>query len=101
MTKGISMNAHQSLTRKLKKFIFSPGLFFRDYLNKKYPVIRNEIACPENEETIVINNALRLETLFEGDFPVDVVFTWVNDNDPCWQEKYNAAKNIGIEHHGQ
>lgn len=92
---------HQLFIRKLRKLIFSPGLFFRDYLNKKYPVIRNEISCPEDEEAIVINNALRLETLFEGDFPVDVVFTWVNDKDPAWQEKYNAAKNIGVEHHGQ
>lgn len=95
------MNVHQLLPRKLRKLIFSPGLFFRDYLNKKYPVIRNEVSCPEDEETIVINNALRLETLFEGDFPVDVVFTWVNDKDPRWQEKYNAEKNIGVEHHGQ
>lgn len=95
------MNMYQLLPRKLRKLIFSPGLFFRDFLNKKYPVIRNEISCPEVEEAIVINNALCLESLFDGEFPVDVVFTWVNDKDPLWQEKYNAEKNVDSENHGQ
>ena len=76
----------------MTKLIHSPGIFFRDYFNKKYPVIRNEILCPEVEESILIRHDLQLENILHADFPIDVVFTWVNDKDPKWQEKYKLYK---------
>lgn len=80
--------------RKLKKFFKSPEIFIRDYLNNKHPVIRNEIACPENEESILMRHDLALERQIEIDFPIDVVFTWVDDSDPDWQTRYQHYKQL-------
>ncbi|WP_429087780.1 stealth family protein [Aeromonas allosaccharophila] len=80
--------------RKLKKFFKNPGIFIRDHLNKKYPVIRNEIACAENEEDILMRHDLALESQIEIDFPIDVVFTWVDDTDAAWQARYQHHKQL-------
>lgn len=89
---------------KLKKLFKNPGLFFRDYLNKRYPVFRNEILCPEEEESILIRHDLAIEEKISVNFPVDVVFTWVDDNDPQWISRYNHWKGCyseGIGLHAQ
>lgn len=75
--------------RKIKKFFKSPGIFFRDYLNKRYPVVRNEILCREEEESILMRHDLAIEERITVNFPIDVVFTWVNDKDPEWISRYN------------
>ena len=80
--------------RKLKKFFKSPALFVRDHLNKKHPVIRNEIACAENEEDILIRHDLALESQIDVNFPIDVVFTWVDDSDLAWQARYRYHKQL-------
>ncbi|CNK26328.1 stealth family protein [Yersinia alsatica] len=80
--------------KKLKKFLKSPGIFFRDYLNKKHPIIRNEIKCPELEENILIRHDLLLENLMTINFPIDVVFTWVDDSDIEWQRRYQQHRNM-------
>ncbi len=80
--------------RKLKKFFRSPGIFIRDHLNKKYPVVRNEVACSEDEEHILMRHDLAMESQIEIDFPIDVVFTWVDDADPEWQSRYQQQKNL-------
>lgn len=95
------MRKQSSLIKRMTKLIHSPGIFFRDYFNKKYPVIRNEILCPEVEESILIRHDLQLENILHADFPIDVVFTWVNDKDPKWQEKYKRFKMVNIDSHGQ
>lgn len=64
-------------------------------------MIRNEILCPEVEESILIRHDLQLENILHADFPIDVVFTWVNDKDPKWQEKYKRFKMVNIDSHGQ
>ncbi|PJG58405.1 stealth family protein [Aeromonas cavernicola] len=79
--------------RKAKKFFRSPGIFIRDYLNKKYPVIRNEIACSEDEEHVLIRHDLDMENQIKIDFPVDVVFTWVDGSDPRWRQQYDHYRN--------
>ncbi|BBH15167.1 MULTISPECIES: stealth family protein [Chromobacterium] len=73
--------------RKLKKLLRHPGIFFRDYLNKQYPIIRNEIACPQDEEAILLKHDLALESLLDNTLEIDVVFTWVNGDDPQWQAR--------------
>lgn len=80
--------------RKLKKFFKSPGVFIRDHLNKRYPVIRNEISCAENEEYILMRHDLAMESQIAIDFPIDVVFTWVDDSDPAWQARYQHHKKL-------
>ncbi|MFV0261264.1 MAG: stealth family protein [Kluyvera sp.] len=75
--------------RKIIKLIKTPGLFFRDYLNKKYPIIRNEIACPLYDEKVLIKHDMFLENKLPTEFPIDVVYTWVDNNDKKWQEKFN------------
>jgi hypothetical protein len=88
--------------RKLKKFFKNPGIFIRDHLNKKYPVIRNEIECAENEEDILMRHDLALESKIDIDFPIDVVFTWVDDTDPAWQLRYQQHKlQVNAEHVGR
>lgn len=82
------------MKKRIRKLLHSPSLFFRDYLNKRYPVVRNELLCPECEEQILIKNDLMLESMLNSEFPIDIVFTWVNNKDPAWIEKYNNAAGI-------
>jgi len=86
--------------RKLKKFVKSPSLFLRDYFNKRHPIVRNEINCPQEEERILIAHDDALESLIAVNFPIDVVFTWVDNSDPQWQQRYQhhkgeAGTNVG------
>lgn len=78
--------------RKIKKFFKNPGVFFRDHLNKRYPVFRNEIFCREEEESILMRHDLAIEEKISVTFPVDVVFTWVDDKDPEWVARYNDCR---------
>ena len=41
--------------RKVRKFIKKPGIFFRDYLNKKYPTINNDSAHDRNTKLNLAN----------------------------------------------
>lgn len=87
--------------KKIKKLVINPGVFFRDYLNKRYPEIYNEIKCPKDEESILIKHDLLLESKVKINDPVDVVFTWVNDEDIHWQKKYNRYKSESLSENGQ
>jgi hypothetical protein len=81
--------------KKIQKFIRSPGLFIRDYLLKRHPLILNELKCPIDEEEVLIRHELALHENLPESLTIDVVFTWVNDADPVWQKKLNHAKNNG------
>lgn len=80
--------------RKIKKFFKNPGVFFRDYLNKRYPIIRNEVMCSEEEENILVRHDLAIEEKIIVNFHVDVVFTWVDDKDPEWSARYNHFREV-------
>lgn len=75
--------------KRLKKLTREPGVFFRDYLNKRYPVHNVEQRTKEADEPIIIENSLHLAELEKHinlePIQVDVVFTWVNNSDPEWQ----------------
>jgi len=86
--------------KKLKKFIKNPGIFFRDYLNKKHPLILNELNYPKQDEGIIIEKNINLELKEVVNFPIDAVFTWVNDNDPAWKEKLYKYKDINLSERG-
>lgn len=92
-------------TNKIRKFFREPHIFFRDYLNKRFPPHNVEQPIPETEEGIVIDADEKLGLLTENilpDFPIDVVFTWVNNTDKKWQEQYKQAcqsipsENVGL-----
>lgn len=87
--------------KKIKKLIKSPGVFFRDHFDNKYPLLLNEIKCPKHKENILLEHNLILEKEEVVNFPIDVVFTWVNDNDLKWKEKFHYFKNCESINHGR
>ncbi|MDF7650582.1 capsule biosynthesis protein CapC [Erwiniaceae bacterium L1_54_3] len=87
--------------KKLKKLITKPSLFFKDYLNKKYPVYLNEIKCPQEEEQIIMSYDEEIEKLFKNNDSIDVVFTWVDNKDLNWKEKYNFFSKIDTKSLGK
>lgn len=80
--------------KKIIKLIKNPSIFFRDYLNKRYPVIRNEISCQEQDEEILINYDIALERKIKTEYAIDVVYTWVNNQDPDWEQRFEDACNV-------
>lgn len=90
-----------SLLNKTKKLLTTPGYFFRDYFVKKYPDVLNEVGCNQNEEHILIKHDLFLDNQIAVNFPIDVVFTWVDDKDPKWRMKYDLYKTNNSEDYGQ
>ena len=80
--------------KKIRKFIKSPGFFFRDYFNKHYPAVNNEQMIIEAEESLLIKNDFKLLELDSytqtQSQPIDVVFTWVDNKDPSWHKKYKT-----------
>lgn len=65
-------------------------MFLRDYFNARYPLVRNEIGCIESNEQALIAQELELELTSEPTFPIDVVYTWVDGDDPVWQAMFQA-----------
>lgn len=88
----------KNISRKIKKFIKCPSIFFRDYFLKNKPIIRNEIRCSEEEENILLRHDLELESMIPTNFPIDVVYTWVNNKDSCWKQKMENNKNDEISY---
>ena len=81
------------MTSKFRKLLKNPGFFFRDYFNKRYPIINCELKITEDEETAIFhteNLIHKIESQFALNYDVDIVYTWVNDKDTEWQEKKNS-----------
>ncbi len=79
--------------RKFRKLINNPGIFLRDMLINKYPYLNTELIINEQDELPVIEQGIALENKIGiANFPVDVVFTWVDNSDVNWQKKYTQAK---------
>lgn len=87
------------MNRKLRKLLRSPPIFFRDYLLKRHPLILNEVDCPAEEEGIVARHLSALYATCHADFPVDVVFTWVDDKDPSWRQRFEYERARVDESH--
>lgn len=87
--------------KKSKKLIKIPGVFFRDYFNKRYPIINNEQKILQDDEEVVVKYTLQqyeLESrLRNNNFAVDVVFTWVDDTDEMWRKKYQIANKQSLD----
>lgn len=85
--------------KKIKKLINNPGCFLRDYFNKRYPIIRNEISCPDYVEKELIHHDNLLESKIKTESSIDVVYTWVNNQDPTWQSKFIGACEANSQCH--
>lgn len=81
--------------RKLKKLRYNPGVFFRDYFNKRYPVINTELGVDEAVETAFVEYSNINTVAIPNNRNIDVVFTWVDNTDEAWQKKYKKHKLEG------
>ncbi len=88
------------MNKKIKKLFNNPGVFFRDYFMKKYPVINSEQRFSEHDENavyLVQQNLYELEKkITVQNFDVDIVYTWVNDKDEEWLNKKKQFSNHDI-----
>ena len=90
------------LYRKIKKLIKNPPVFFRDYLNKRYPLTYTELKISETTEAAFIEYSEKNLVTTTELLPVDVVFTWVNNQDKKWQQRYQMyATSVDINKFGQ
>lgn len=88
------------IKRKLRKLFNNPGVFFRDFLIKKYPLLNLENNISEIDENKIIQAIKYLDNLEENidiNNNVDVVYTWVDKDDISWKRKFdknNTSLNI-------
>lgn len=87
----------QMNTRKIKKIIFNPGCFFRDFLLKKYPLLPNQNNIKYLTEEIIIDSEKTILESFNPKFEIDLVYTWVNSNDDDWKNSVNSALSLTSE----
>ncbi|MBE5074522.1 Stealth CR1 domain-containing protein [Erythrobacteraceae bacterium E2-1 Yellow Sea] len=84
---------------KLRKFIKTPGLYFRDMLLNRYPLDHAaDINRPrKHDNRAPLPEAAGAEVLLSGfaspSFDVDIVYTWVDAADPAFQR--NKAEFLG------
>jgi hypothetical protein len=81
---------------KLRKFFASPGHFWRDFLFKRYPEeldghtpgsatlhrVQAPLSAPPDHQP---------PEAYPVNFPIDIVYTWVDGEDPEWVARKNAA----------
>lgn len=89
---------------KITKFFKNPNLFLRDYFLKRFPLNYGENIEPlpielgkkvennkkQNKVTLTNkNDGLEqiIEDLYPITFPIDIVYTWVDSDDPTFQQQ--------------
>lgn len=78
---------------KLTKLLKNPGIFWRDHFLKKYPEDIGqylERTPTNNAQKQLLNTSFVRHHEFEAfpvNFPIDIVYTWVDGSDPVWLEK--------------
>ena len=85
-------NKRNKYKRKFTKLKNNPGVFFRDYFNKRYPVANTELGVDEAIETAFVEYSNINTVSMPDDRVIDVVFTWVDNTDEAWQKKYKRNK---------
>lgn len=81
-----------NITRKTKKLIKNPAVFFRDYFNKHYPPTYTELHLNAEQELAVLLAEQDNKIQAKHQQPVDVVYTWVDNHDKAWQDKCHFYK---------
>lgn len=71
--------------RRVNKLLNSPGPSIRDYLLRRYPIEKPAIKDPLPQGL--------MEGFMQPIFPVDIVYTWVDNNDPKFCR--SLAEHIG------
>jgi hypothetical protein len=71
-------------------FLAGLALTLRNSLLRVYPLFRGCADCPDRPPSL----RARLAGLPQPDFPVDVVYTWVDGSDPLWRS-LRAARGLG------
>lgn len=80
---------------KIKKLIFNPCLYFRDYFEKRCPKKYSELKLSLKEIQVCNIYKKSIKNNIKCNDDIDVVFTWVHGNDKEWLNKKNAyAKDI-------
>lgn len=84
---------------KLSKLLSNPGLFFRDYFINRYPLSLDEQGHDVFNEGILVASDFKIYNIDvnQNTDDVDVVITWVNNEDQNWQKKLNYYKNDKIK----
>ena len=88
--------------KKLKKLINNPGVFFRDYFNKKHPVANTELGVDQAVESAFVEYSNINTVDMPPEMDIDVVFTWVDNTDKTWQKKFakyalaSKESNLGL-----
>ncbi len=73
---------------KLTKLVKKPGLFARDWLIKRHPIdFKNHVGQASTGRHLV--------DVFPVEFPIDVVYTWVDGADPAWRAQ--KAQFLGVD----
>ncbi len=88
-----TLNNRDIYKRKFTKLKNNPGIFFRDYFNKHYPVANTELGVNEVIETAFVEYSNINTVAMPDDRVIDVVFTWVDNTDEAWQKKYEQYKD--------
>ena len=95
------LNNRDIYKRKFTKLKNNPGIFFRDYFNKHYPVANTELGVNEVIETAFVEYSNINTVAMPDDRVIDVVFTWVDNTDEAWQKKYeqykDSRRNINLD----
>lgn len=85
---------------KLKKLVYSPGEFFRDYFVKRYPDHMTTIKKTKKQNASVIHASTKPQDFqldaYPVTFPIDIVYTWVNGSDKHWlkkKSKFSSTNN--------
>ena len=95
------LNNRDIYKRKFTKLKNNPGIFFRDYFNKHYPVANTELGVNEVIETAFVEYSNINTDAMPDDRVIDVVFTWVDNTDEAWQKKYeqykDSRRNINLD----
>ena len=79
--------------RKFRKLKNNPGIFFRDYFNKRYPITNTELGVDEVIETAFVEFSNINTVDMPDNMSIDIVFTWVDNTDEVWQRKYKQYKS--------
>lgn len=79
--------------RKIKKFRNNPGVFLRDYFNKKHPILNTELGIDEAIEKSFVKYSNINKVSIPNNRKIDVVFTWVDNTDRNWQRKYHKHRS--------
>ena len=85
---------------KLSKFLRSPGEFWRDFLIKRYPGDMDGVGQEHRRATRgPANGSAPVQPLeaYPVTFPIDVVYTWVDGDDPAWLAKKSAAQETTVQ----